>query len=295
MIFDFIDNHKRLFPIEKMCKVLKVSKSGFYKNIQKRKFREMRRKKEEELSIDIRNIFKNSKKTYGSPRIYEELKRKGKTVGHNKVAYIMKQQGFFARPKKKYKKTTDSNHGERYAANIVNRDFYPKKPDLIWASDITYIRTYQGWLYYCPIMDLFNAEIIGWSFSTSLDSSFVKDALIMAQINKKVDAIVFHSDRGIQYCSKLIKEYEENNNIVPSMSRKGNCWDNARLESFFATLKKEEVYRNVYTTIAEAKSRIFEYTETFYNRQRLHSTLGYKSPVEFREEYFSLQNVHFSG
>lgn len=280
------------YSIEMMCKVLKVSRSCFYRwytgDISKRDFENIR------LTQVIKQVFKESKGTYGSPRITANLKRQGYLVSKPRVAKLMRKECLRSKTKKRFRVTTDSNHGYSISKNYLSRNFKPKELNETWVSDITYIKTRQGWLYLTTIIDLFDRQVIGWALSKSL---FTKETIIPAwkmalskrSINKP---LIFHSDRGVQYASKKFrKQLKANCLIVQSMSRKGNCWDNAVAESFFKTLKSELVYHEDYKTIEEAKTAVFEYIETWYNSRRLHSSLNYKTPKEVELEFMNIKNA----
>jgi len=275
-----------------MCKVLKVSRSCYYRwysgGISNREL------ENKMFSILIKQIFNESKHRYGSPRIAAELRNKGYVISKPRVAKLMRLNGLRSKVKRKYKITTDSNHSYSISRNYLNREFKPDSLNEVWVSDITYVRTAQGWLYLTAIIDLYDRQVIGWSLSKSL---FTKDTIIpawrMALSKRRIEKpLIFHSDRGVQYASNLFRNHIKSNILIKqSMSRKGNCWDNAVAESFFKTLKSELIYHERYESILQAKSSIFEYIETWYNRKRLHSALGYKNPVEMEEEFNQLKNV----
>ena len=230
------------------------------------------------------------KHRYGSTRIVEQLKRKGHRISRCRVAKIMKANNWMSKHKRKFKANTDSNHNYPVCRNLLNRNFAPDRLNAAWVIDITYIQTHQGWLYLTTIIDLFDRQIIGWSLSTSLHTNqTIIPAWKMAVSKRKINMdLIFHSDRGIQYASKTFKTFIKSNPLVPqSMSRKGNCWDNSVAESFFKTLKVELDFK----TIEQAKPAIFEYIEIWYNRKRLHSFLGYKTPSEVEQEFYQFKNV----
>ena len=273
-----------MFPIEKMCKVLGVSRSGYYSWLKRKPSK--RALEDKELMEQIRVIHKKSKGTYGSPRICEELKKNYVHVSRRRVARLMKQAGIRNIVKKRFKATTDSKHQFPVAPNLLNREFKVDELCKVWVSDITYIRTTEGWLYLTVIIDLCDRKVIGWSISRTLKTSqTVVPAWKMAVVNRPVcDSLIFHSDRGVQYACTEFKETLAGNPFVKqSMSRKGDCWDNAVAESFFKTIKTEWIYRNKYATKRQATVSVFEYIETWYNTQRSHSSLNYLSPVEFGE------------
>lgn len=267
-----------------MCQVMEVSRSGYYAWLKRPESN--RKRKNKELLKKIRKIYKVSRGTYGSPRITRSLQKQGVTCGKNRVARLMRENGIAAKTKKKYKATTDSKHNYPVAVNILNQNFTVGRPNQVWVADITYIPTDEGWLYLAAIEDLFHRKIVGWAMDSTMTRRLVLDALKQAVGRHRPSAgLVHHSDRGSQYASheyqQALKDYE----MVSSMSRKGNCYDNACMESFFGTLKRELIYGNRFRTRAQARQAIFEYIEVFYNRIRLHSALGYMSPVEFEQSF----------
>lgn len=264
-----------------MCKVLRVSKSGYY-SWQKRK-PSKRAIENQKLMEQIRQVHKKSRYTYGSPRITEELKINYVHVSRRRVARLMQEAGIRSITKKKFVATTDSKHSYPVAPNLLNREFRVEAPGKVWVSDITYIRTLEGWMYLTVIIDLFDRKVIGWSIGSTLKASdTIAPAWIMALLNRPlINRLIFHSDRGIQYACGELKELIRNPLVIQSMSRKGDCWDNAVAESFFKTIKTEWIYRFVYTTKKQAVISVFDYIETWYNTQRRHSALNYLSPVEY--------------
>jgi len=267
-----------------MCKVLGVSRSGYYAWIKRKPSK--RAIENQELMEQIHEIHKKSKGTYGSPRITEELKINYVHVSRPRVARIMKKANIRSITKKKFVATTDSKHSFPVAPNLLNREFKVDSQGKVWVSDITYIRTLEGWLYLTIIMDLADRKIIGWALSSSMHASTtIIPAWRMAVQNRPFTGrLIFHSDRGVQYACAEFRELLYRNTIVAqSMSRKGNCWDNAVAESFFKTLKTEWVYRNKYVSRKQASVSIFEFIETWYNTQRRHSSLNYLSPNEYGE------------
>jgi len=279
MKYEFMRNHSDEFPVKKMAVVLNVSRSRYYSWL---KNPYVKQRKDEDIGTLIELTFEKSGKRYGSPRIHNELKEEGVACGKKRVARIMRQKSLQARIKKKFKITTDSKHGHPVADNIVARNFIIEEPNRIWVSDITYLWTQEGWLYLSVIIDLFSRLIVGYSMSENIDTALVADAFTMA-VNKRKPSrgLIFHSDRGVQYASDEFRKLLKNNEAIQSMSRKGNCWDNACAESFFSTLKIEEVYRRSYKTRQEARLSVFEYIEIFYNRFRKHSFLDYTSPEKY--------------
>ena len=265
-----------------MCQTLNVSRSGYYQWI---KYPESTRKIEDmKLKQKIIQIYRNSRKTYGSPRIYQQLLREGYRIGKKRVERLMQELDIQAVAKKKYRATTDSNHSQPVAENHLNREFTPDRPNQAWVADITYIYTTEGWLYLATIMDLYSRKIIGWSLRDRLSKELVMAALNMALKQRKLSSsLLLHSDRGSQYASELYQLLLKKNGILCSMSGKGNCWDNAVMESFYHTLKVELIYQSKYETRIEAQRDIFAYIEIFYNRERLHSSIGYNSPEEYEK------------
>ncbi len=247
--------------------------------------------KKEKICEAIKQFFEASKSTYGSPRIYDDLIDAGFLVSENTVAKYMSELGLDARLKKKYRvQTTDSNHNHPIAPRLFkveDEHSLPSKPGELLAGEITYLRLGNKFIYLAVVIDLFNREVLGWSMSHSLETSLVLKALNSAMEKVGPDAkVIFHSDRGSQYASTAYRKFLKNKNIKPSMSRKGNCYDNAYVESWFSSLKKEWIYRNHYSTETELKALVFEYIEIWYNKKRKHSSLGYMSPVMYK-----LQNV----
>lgn len=280
--YQFMENHRSTWSIEKMAKTLEVSRSGYY--AWRKRGRSVRERSNDDLVARIRTIQRQHKNRYGSPRVYADLRKKGFRVGRKRVARLMSRHGLGCQPSRRFRPTTDSRHSEPIADNILARQFEAAEPNTAWVSDITYIPTAEGWLYLCVVIDLFDRMVVGWSMRTDLSSTLVIDAFTLAVARRRPKGrLIFHSDRGIQYCSMAFRNATTKAVplLVRSMSRKGNCWDNACVESFFGTLKRELVYQRHYATRDEAKQDIFEYIEVFYNRQRRHSTLGYHSPAEY--------------
>jgi transposase InsO family protein len=270
-----------LFEVGLMCKTLEVSRSGFYAWLGRDE--SDRARDDGRLSALIRGIFDESRGIYGAPRIHRVLRHRGVRCGRKRVARLMQLAGLRSKVRRKFRvKTTDSNHDHPIAPDLVGQDFSAKAPDQVWVSDITYIATDEGWLYLASTMDLFSRRIVGWSMASTLHASLVVSALQMGVDQRRPAAgLIHHSDRGVQYASSEFRDVLDDHGFVASMSRKGNCYDNAAKESFFHTLKTELVHHEHYRTRAEARASIFDYIEAFYNRQRLHSTLGYVSPADF--------------
>lgn len=225
-------------------------------------------------------IFEESRETYGCPRIYEQLQSEGWKCSYNTVEKLMRENGIRPRQKRRFKSTTDSKHTMPVAPNVLNREFKVEEPDEVWVGDITYIETANGWLYLAVFIDLYSRMVVGWSMSDSMTAELVVDAFMMGVGKRGRAPIVCHSDRGSQYASDAFRQLLAHHDTIQSMSRKGNCWDNAVAESFFGKLKSEEVYRNFYMSQKQARSSIFEYMEIFYNKRRLNSAIGYITPEE---------------
>jgi putative transposase len=270
-----------------MCRVLGVSRSGYYLWLKRKPSR--RELDNRQLDAQIREIYANSKGRYGSPKITKDLNDRGRKVSKNRVARRMRAAGLRSKIRRKYRVTTDSRHNLPVAPNLLEREFTAQSPDRVWVSDITYLNTRSGWLYLTVIIDLFSRMVVGWALSSSLSHEMVVTALKRAfRRRRPVKGLIFHSDRGIQYaCADFRKELAEHE-FVQSMSRKGDCWDNAVAESFFAILKTELVYHERYEDHQDALHSIFEYIEVFYNRQRRHSTLDYLCPAEYEKRSLRL-------
>lgn len=280
MRYRFIGAERASYPVTILCRVMQVSPSGYYMFEQRGP--SARALANEELLAEIKEIHQESRGTYGSPRMHRELVARGRRVGRGRVERLMREHGITARRKRRFKMTTDSKHGMPVAKNTLERQFSVDAPDRKWAGDITYIWTREGWLYLAVILDLFSRRVVGWAMDPRIDRWLVLSALDMAlDAREPSEELLHHSDRGSQYASADYRARLDAMGITCSMSRKGDCWDNAVVESFFGTLKQELVHRSDFATRAEARSAIFEYIEVFYNRWRRHSYLGYMSPVEF--------------
>jgi transposase InsO family protein len=267
-----------------MCRVLQVSRSGYYAWLKAPPVSK-RKSEDAELLERIEEIYKSSYKTYGSPRVHAQLVREGFRVGRKRVERLMREAGLEGKVKRKFKTTTDSKHSLPVAPNLLDREFYPECPDQVWAGDITYIWTMEGWAYLAVLLDLHTRKVIGWALSDSLRTELVEEALRGALgARLPSEKLMHHSDRGCQYASSSYRELLDQHDIEISMSRKGNCWDNAVVESFFGTIKQELVYHCRWLTRAEARTAIHHYIEVFYNRVRLHSALGYRTPEEIDQE-----------
>lgn len=274
---------KKDFSILSLCEHLEVSPSGYY-DWQKRRACPGRRALEDQiLAKTIDQIFSESLCTYGSPRIMQELRKAGARHGRNRISRLMQEQNLCGRQPRRYRvQTTDSKHPEPIAPNRLAEAPKPARRDQIWVADITYVQTRQGWLYVAAILDLYSRNIVGWAMSERIDTALVLSALSMAVLHRNPPAqLLFHSDRGVQYASGDYRQALAQAKLIPSMSRKGNCYDNATMESFWSTLKLELIYRRDFQTRAEARTAIFHYIESFYNRKRSHSALNYLSPFDF--------------
>jgi transposase InsO family protein len=271
-----------------MCEVLNVSRSGYYARRSGRPGGAARRARESTLRAEIRAAHGDSRGTYGSPRVYRELAARGVAVCENTVAKYMRRERLCAAPRRRFvPRTTDSGHAHPVAPNVLGRDFAADGPDRKWAADLTYLWTDEGWLYLSVVLDLFSRRVVGWSMSDDLKAGGVIDALGMALARRKPAAgsgLLHHSDRGTQYACAAYRERLAGHGITCSMSRPGNCYDNAAVESFFGTLKTELAHRRRYRTRAEARADVFEWIECWYNRRRRHSSLGYLSPEAFEAQ-----------
>jgi putative transposase len=284
MRFQFIEDHRDVFPVTRLCELLEVSTSGYY--TWRSRPVSQREMANQELLKQIKVVYKASHETYGSPRIYRELKAQGVSCSENRVARLMRADDIQAKQAKRYKRTPRANHAHPVAPNLLGGNFTADGPDRRWVSDISYISTQEGWLYLAVILDLFSRRIVGWSLAPRLTSTFVEDALKMALQQRRPDAgLIHHSDRGSQYTSAAYQDLLKNNNIQASMNGIANCYDNAPMESFFGTLKAEWVHHRRYRSRDEARTDIFYFIEVFYNRRRRHSTLDYVSPHEYERIY----------
>jgi len=267
-----------------MCRWLDVSKSGFYRWRDREP--SQRALQREALRVAVNDTYYEFKRRYGAPRITLELNEAGIPCSLNYVAELMREMGIKARNGKRFRYTPAPEAGAGVVENILARNFHASKPNEKWVSDITYIELEEGWVYLAVIMDLFSRQIVGWSIDEQMTVDLVKDAFNMAVARRKVEpGLLLHSDRGVQYRAWEYQEALEGEGIVQSMSRKGNCWDNAAMESFFSRLKVELVFAEQYATLGDAYSSIFEYIEVFYNRVRRHSAINYRSPAQYEQEY----------
>jgi putative transposase len=288
--YAWIDEHRRTYGLAESCAVLEFSVSG-YQAWKRGGTPDRQRLTDAQMLALIQAIHTELKGAYGSPRMVRELRERGFPASKERVERLMREHGIQARHKRRFKATTDSKHALPVAPNLLDRNFTPAAPNQVWTADMTYIRTDEGWLYLAVVLDLFNREVVGWSIKPRMTANIVVDALTMAWFRRKpAPGLIHHSDRGSQYASHAFQARLAEYGMIASMSRKGNCWDNAPSESFFNSLKNERVHGTRYRTRAEAEADLFDYIEPFYNRKRLHSTLGYASPREFLENWINAQH-----
>lgn len=284
MRYQFITEQQQQFPIAALCRVLQVSASGYY--AWKKRLPSVQMQANAQLTEQIKTIYEDSDQTYGSPRIYEELKQRGVSCSEKRIARLMRLSQLYAVTAKRFIVTTDSNHALPIAENVLDREFSVETPNARWTADITYLWTSEGWLYLAVILDLFSRRVVGWAMGETLERGLVLSALNMALTGRLPSAgLLCHSDRGSQYASGDYQQALKAAAATCSMSRKGNCWDNAPTEAFFATLKRELVHRRHFASRQEARTAVFAWIETWYNRKRRHSTLGYLSPEAFERQY----------
>jgi transposase InsO family protein len=283
MRYACIQRHRGEFEVLLMCRVLEVTRSGFYAWL--KSVPSARARTEERLRVKVLAVHEMSRGRYGSPRIHAELQARGERVSRKRIARLMSQEGLRGKKRRRFKVTTNSNHTYPVAPNVLDRKFDVDEaggPDQVWAADITYVPTREGWLYLAIVLDLASRLVVGWSMGETLESSLAVDALNMAlQRRRPAAGLLHHSDRGVQYASNDYRALLEGKKAVASMSRKGNCWDNAVAESFFATVEIELIQDEDWHTRNEARGAIFEFIEVWYNRQRRHSSLKYQTPAEF--------------
>jgi putative transposase len=287
MQYAFIREHAQEYPVRRQCQVLAVAESGYYAWLQAQP--SARQQADEQLLGEIQSIYQQNRRLYGSPRIHAELKKQGWQCSRKRVARLMRQAHLRSvRQRKGRAQTTDSTHPYPVAVNVLDRQFEAQRPNQKWVADITYIPTQSGWLYLAAVLDLFSRRIVGWAMSAHCDACLVQNALHMALAQRQPQAnLLHHSDRGSQYAAHDYQALLADHHLTVSMSRKGNCYDNAVMESFFRTLKAECVNLHAFQSRTQARSIIFEFLEVYYNRQRLHSTLHYCTPAAF-EAAFSL-------
>jgi len=283
--YRFISAEKANYPLTLLCRVMKVASSGYYAWLAAGK--SMRDMANEKLIPLVREISRESDRTYGERRIAQALSARGVPCGRVRAATLMRLAGVSVKKKKKFKITTDSRHKLPVAPNLLARDFEAKAPNRTWVSDVTYVWTREGWIYLAAVLDLFSRQVVGWAMSRRITQELVMDAFKMALWRRRPEVgLTMHSDRGSQYCSDAFQKLLKNSGAISSMSRKGDCWDNAVAESFFGTLKTERASWRSYQTREEAKRDIVDYLEMFYNSKRLHSYLGYVSPRQFEEMWY---------
>lgn len=282
MRYAFVAQHANRFQITRLCSVLGVSRRGYYDWLNRPE--SARSISDRALLIEIRRVFLEYRQAYGAPRIHEVLRDEGQSCGLNRVARLMNVANIVPKAVRKFKVTTDSRNTIKPAKNLLKRQFTAEKPNEKWVADVTFIPTREGWLYFAGVLDLNSRRIVGWSTSNKLNSQLAQRALSYAiDARKPPKGLLVHSDRGAEYAAKNYQELLRSNHMVCSMSRLGNCWDNAVMESFFHSMKTELVHHEDYRTRSDATASLFEYVELFYNRRRKHSHIDYQSPVEFEE------------
>jgi len=282
--FEWIEGRRSHYPLSVLCEMLGVTRAGYYAWARRReKPPGPRAAWRAELAERVRSVHQESRRTYGSPRVYHELRARGVEACENTVAKVMKQEGIRSIVRRRFRvRTTDSAHGHAVAPNVLGRDFAAETPDRKWAADITYVATGEGWLYLAVVLDLCSRRVVGWAMADHLRAGLCTDALEMAlERRRPAEGLLHHSDRGVQYACGDYRDLLRSQGIECSMSRRGDCYDNAVVESFFKTLKAELVYHERYATREQARRSVFEYLEVFYNRKRLHSSLGYQTPEQF--------------
>lgn len=280
MKYRVVDAERAEFPVESLCKVVGVSPSGYY--AWKTRVPSKRQRDDMVYLAHIRSLFKESNGTYGSPRMHEDLKEEGLAIGRRRTARLMRDNGLKARQKTRFKRTTDSNHNGLIADNLLAQDFSCDGPDQKWGVDISYIWTAEGWLYLAIVLDLFSRRIIGWSVSNRMKKGLAMEALQRAiALRQPEPGVIHHSDRGSQYCSGDYQKLLVNHKFKISMSGKGNCYDNAMVETVFKTIKSELIWRTCFASRRQAENAIGQYIDGFYNPRRRHSSLGYQSPLRY--------------
>lgn len=287
MRFQFIDQHRHEFPVATLCRALEVSASGYY--AWRQRPASGREERTRWLGEIVRELFHEFRGVYGSPRIHQELVSRGVACCVNTVAALMRLMGLRSRVCRRFRPcTTRSDPAATPAANLLQRRFDPVRPNLVWAADITYVQTQSGWLYLAVVMDLCSRRVLGWATADHLRADLAVEALEMALATRagvEVRGLIHHSDRGVQYTSSQYRHLLRQHGLIASMSRRGNCWDNAPVESFFGSLKSEQINHETYKDHAAARRAIFDYIERFYNRKRRHSAIGNVSPVEFERKF----------
>ncbi len=291
MKYSFITQHKNTYPISLQCQVLGVNRSGYY-NYQAKQLNKPDDSEHQEMLEWVKDIAESSKYSYGSRRMKKALNVLGYPVNRNKARKLMREASVQVRHRKKFKVTTNSNHKQSVFDDLVNRQFDVPQPDQVYVADVTYIWTQEGWLYLAVVIDLCSRKVVGWSMSSRMKAQLICDALKMATWQRRPKAgLIHHSDRGSQYASKAFRQLLKTHGFKGSMSRKGNCWDNAVAESFFGSLKQERVQWRSYQTRYEAQQDVLDYITMFYNSRRLHSYLGYTSPNEFEAQLMEVKKA----
>lgn len=289
--YRFMEAHREMYPISEMCRVLGVSRSGYYawcKRSPSPRVRENGR-----LLAALIKLHTASGRTYGSPRLHQGLVKQGWICGRHRVARLMRQHGIEGITPRRTQRTTRAAKEHAKLPDLVQRDFTATHPNQKWVADMTYLATREGWLYLAVVMDLYSRTIVGWAMQPRMTAALVCEAVCMGIKNRRpASGLIHHSDRGSQYTSAVFQELLTVHDIQPSVGRTGDCYDNAAMESFFASLKRERIQRRTYATRAAARTAVFQYIEVFYNRQRLHSTLGYCSPLEYELQHHSYLSVH---
>ena len=284
MKYAWIKQHTTEFPIDSMCRLMQVSRSAYYAWLHR--VQTAIETDDIELTALIQGLFKKSRSTYGTRRLQKSLLNRDRVVSRRRIGRLMREADLVCKTKRKFKATTNSKHDQPIAPNYLDRQFTVNQPNQAYAGDITYIHTQEGWLYLAVVIDLYSRQVVGWSMAEHMRTKLVNDALLMAIWKRKPGKdLLWHSDRGSQYASESHRALLAQHDIRQSMSRKGNCWDNAVSESFFHTLKTELIHHQTYQTRAEARQAVFEYIEVFYNRERLHSANGYLSPVDYELQH----------
>jgi putative transposase len=274
---------KAAYPITVLCEAMEVSTSGYYDWEQRKSCPAPRALEEEKLRAEIAHIHEQSRQTYGAPRVQMHLRGQGQRHGRNRIARLMRAQGLCGRQKKRYRVvTTDSKHDQPIAPNRLAQAPVANRPNQLWVADITYVPTVVGWVYVAAVLDLYSRRIVGWAAGQQINTALVLSALNMALCHRQpLAGLIFHSDRGVQYASLEYRRALASARMIASMSRKANCYDNAAMEAFWSTLKLELIYRRTFQDAAQVRQALFDYIELFYNRQRLHSSLGYQTPADF--------------
>jgi len=287
--YAFIDEQKKAYPVELLCEVMDVSRSGYYEYLERKPSK--KQQMQEKLIVTVKAIAQETRYSYGSRRVSRYLQKEGFSVGRAAARTLMKKAGIECKQRRRFCVTTQSKHTLPVAENILNRDFSVRLPNCVWVADISYLWTQEGWLYVAAVLDLFSRRIVGWSMADHMREALVQEAFQMALGRRQpAKGLLHHSDRGIQYTCSDYQASLKRAGIIISMSRKGNCWDNSVMERFWGSLKSECTDGKIYKTRDMAKIDVIDYIEMFYNSRRLHSTLGYLSPVQFENE-FLLKNV----